>query len=189
MREGRRRYRNPSQKPGTEKLGKGEISMVATAETETQVPFLSAEQVEEMSQDELLAYFARLRQVAERKGVTLPGIKTSQPSASLDSVFSRAAIHARAERAFQTAQARRNETQAGYDEVLARYLKSENLEAVTPEVQAKIDAHVAESLARAQSGYEKISAQNKGKSRRPSNVETAAAEGTANAGAETPSAE
>lgn len=154
--------------------------MVATAETETQpVPFLSAEQVEEMSQDELLAYFARLRQVAERKGVTLPGIKTSQPSASLESVFSRAAIHARAERAFATASNRRNDTQAGYDQVVALYLKNAGLEAITPEIQAQIDAHVAESLARAQSGYEKISAQNKGKTRRPSNV-TAAAEETAN---------
>lgn len=146
-------------------------------------PRLTAEQVESMSQEELLAYFNRLREVAERKGVTLPGTKSvGTANATLESVFSRAAIHARADRAFQTAQNRRTETQTAYDETVARYLKGAGLTEITPEIQAKIDAHVAESLARAQSGYEKISAQNKGK-RRGSNVE-ASAENTENAPAE-----
>lgn len=138
-------------------------------------PFLTAEQVEEMSQEDLIAYFNRLREVAERKGVTLPGTKSSAgtANATLDSVLSRAAIHARADRAFQTAQNRRNETQTAYDETVARYLKGAGLSEITPEIQERIDRHVAESLARAQSGYEKISAQNKGK-RRGSNVEASA---------------
>ena len=130
---------------------------------------LTDEQIEQMTDEEIRAFFERAREVAQRRGIAVVAPKASGGVASLDSVLSRAAIFARANRAFEAAQTRRTETETAYNERLAAYLKASNLEEVTPEVQERIDAHVREALARAESGYAKTSATNKGK-RKGSNV-------------------
>jgi hypothetical protein len=136
---------------------------------------LSDEQIEQMSDEEIRAYFERVRQVAARRGIQVAAPKAASTGVNLDSVLSRAAIFARANRAFEAAQTRRNETETAYNERLSAFLTANGLTEVSPEIQEKIDTHVRESLARAESGYAKTSATNKGK--RKSNVAEQTQEG------------
>ena len=141
--------------------------MVATEEMPAR---LTDEQVEQMSQEEFLAYFERLRQVAAQRGIPVVAPKVTGGAVSFESVLSRAAIHARGHRAFEAAQSRDTATQEAFNTSIAAYLKSANLEELTPELQERIDTHVREALERAQSGYAKTSATNKGRAKGSTNV-------------------
>lgn len=140
---------------------------------------ISAEDIENMSQEELLAAFDRLRQAAAAKGVALPKVSNGTGGGavvSFDAVLSRAGIHARANRAFVAAQERNTATETAFNTARDTYLRANNLEELTPELQSRIDEHVAAALARAESGYAKTSQTNKGRAR-GSNVSEATAEG------------
>jgi thioesterase domain-containing protein len=137
---------------------------------------LTDEQIESMSDEQIQEFFERARAAAARRGLAVATSKGSGAAGvPFDSVLSRAAIFARADRAHTAATQRRTETETAYNERLAAYLTANKLEAVTPELQERIDTHVREALARAESGYAKTSKTNKTKAR-ASNVSEQAPE-------------
>lgn len=140
---------------------------------EAPAPSLTDEQIDAMSQEEILVYFNRIRERAQARGIPLPVTRTVSAGGgvSVDSLLSRAGIHARAEHAFQTAKTRRDTTEANFNTVVAAYLKETAQEALPEAIQERIAAHVREAEEKAQSGYAKVSATNKGK--RKGSVETA----------------
>lgn len=153
----------------------------ATEQAPTQTPaFLTDEQIETMSDAEIQAYFERMRAVAQRRNIVLPGVKVVVAGgASFDSVLSRAGIMARAKHALDQARARFETTETQFNAAVAAFLSVAKREALTEEEQARINTHSADAVARAQKGYEKLSEANKGKKKGRTSTLEARAEGAA----------
>jgi hypothetical protein len=159
------------------------------------VPFLTDEQIDQMSQEELLSYFERLRSRAAARNIPLPTATKSHTSGggiTIEQVLSRAGILARAQSAADQANARVTAVKATYDNVLEMYMRGNNLTELPEATSTQISEHVKTVLENAKSGYEKVSAANKGKPKRKGTLEAQAetvGENTPEAGSETVSEE
>jgi len=138
--------------------------------------FLTDEQIDQMSQEEFVAYFENMKAAAARRNIpiALPTKSHSAGATTIEQVLSRAGILARAQSAADAANARVAEVKATYDTALASYMTANNLTELPEATANQIADHVKTTIENAKSGYKKVSEANKGKPKRKGSLEVQA---------------